>query len=202
MQVWISIHTDNHASTPPLSFYRPDALSAAQPTLSKHWRQSRQLRQTKQKQNKCPLNSIFSRTTWVCQYQKGKTIVDFNEANWYGFEMAEARVGPHKNNLHLTPWVKAPSMPTPHHSIYRLDTLSDVQPTMSKHWRQLIKTTANVKQHNLEDSCRYLNEEPRLTIRLFDRHLRELCCAVWQRKNAWYSMQRFQKFFDQLRDKK
>ena len=105
MQVWISIHTDNHASTPPLSFYRPDALSAAQPTLSKHWRQSRQLRQTKQKQNKCPLNSIFSRTTWVGQYQKGKTIVDFNEANWYGFEMAEARVGPHKNNLHLTPRV-------------------------------------------------------------------------------------------------
>jgi len=43
--------------------------------------QSRQLRQTKQKQNKCPLNSIFSRTTWVGQYQKGKTIVDFYEAN-------------------------------------------------------------------------------------------------------------------------
>jgi len=29
---------DNHASTPPLSFYRPDALPAAQPTASKHWR--------------------------------------------------------------------------------------------------------------------------------------------------------------------
>jgi len=26
----------NHASTPPLSFYRPDALPAAQPTASKH----------------------------------------------------------------------------------------------------------------------------------------------------------------------
>jgi len=31
--------TDNHASTPPLKFfYRPDALPAAQPTVSKHWR--------------------------------------------------------------------------------------------------------------------------------------------------------------------
>jgi len=38
MQVCTSHQTDNHASTPPLSFYRPDALPAAQPTVSKHWR--------------------------------------------------------------------------------------------------------------------------------------------------------------------
>jgi len=30
--------TDNHASTPSLSFYRPDAFPDAQPTASKHWR--------------------------------------------------------------------------------------------------------------------------------------------------------------------
>jgi len=37
MQVCISLQTDNHANTPPLSFfYRPDALPAAQPTASKH----------------------------------------------------------------------------------------------------------------------------------------------------------------------
>jgi len=36
MQVGTLLHTDNHASTPPLSFYRPDALPAAQPTASKH----------------------------------------------------------------------------------------------------------------------------------------------------------------------
>jgi len=30
--------TDNQASISPLSFYRPDALPAAQPTVSKHWR--------------------------------------------------------------------------------------------------------------------------------------------------------------------
>jgi len=31
-----SFQTDNHACSPPLSFYRPNALSAAQPTVSKH----------------------------------------------------------------------------------------------------------------------------------------------------------------------
>jgi len=31
-----SFQTDNHASTSPLGFYRPDALPAAQPTVSKH----------------------------------------------------------------------------------------------------------------------------------------------------------------------
>ena len=38
MQVCTSLQTDNHASTPPLCFYGPDALPAAQPTASKHWR--------------------------------------------------------------------------------------------------------------------------------------------------------------------
>jgi len=37
MQVCMSLQTDNHASTPPLKFfYRPDALPATQPTVSKH----------------------------------------------------------------------------------------------------------------------------------------------------------------------
>jgi len=31
-----SLQTDNHASTSPLGFYRPDALCAAQQTVSKH----------------------------------------------------------------------------------------------------------------------------------------------------------------------
>jgi len=38
MQVCISLQTDNHGSTSLLKFfYRPDALPAAQPTVSKHW---------------------------------------------------------------------------------------------------------------------------------------------------------------------
>ena len=36
MQVCTSLQTDNHASTPLLSFYRPNALPAPQPTASKH----------------------------------------------------------------------------------------------------------------------------------------------------------------------
>jgi len=36
MQVCTSLKTDNYASTSPLSFYRPNALPAAQPTASKH----------------------------------------------------------------------------------------------------------------------------------------------------------------------
>jgi len=36
MQVCTLLQTDNHASTPLLSFYWPDALCAAQPTASKH----------------------------------------------------------------------------------------------------------------------------------------------------------------------
>jgi len=36
MQVCISLQTDKQASIPPLSFYRPNALPAAQPTVSKH----------------------------------------------------------------------------------------------------------------------------------------------------------------------
>jgi len=36
VQVCTSFQTDNHASTPPLTFYMQDALPAAQPTASKH----------------------------------------------------------------------------------------------------------------------------------------------------------------------
>ena len=36
VQVCTALQTDNHASTPPLSFYRQDALPAVQPTASKH----------------------------------------------------------------------------------------------------------------------------------------------------------------------
>ena len=33
-----TLQTDNHGSTSPLSFYRPDALPATEPTVSKHRR--------------------------------------------------------------------------------------------------------------------------------------------------------------------
>jgi len=37
MQICILPQADNHTSTPPLSFYRPNALPATQPTASQHW---------------------------------------------------------------------------------------------------------------------------------------------------------------------
>jgi len=37
--VCTSLQTDNHTNTSSLIFYRPDALPAAQPTVSEHWRQ-------------------------------------------------------------------------------------------------------------------------------------------------------------------
>jgi len=48
-----SLHTDNHASTSPLSFYKPDALPVTQPTASKYWRQ-RKIKQI------CDLHAIIS----------------------------------------------------------------------------------------------------------------------------------------------
>jgi len=36
MQVCTLLQTENHASTPPLCFYKSDALPATQPTASKH----------------------------------------------------------------------------------------------------------------------------------------------------------------------
>ena len=34
-----SLQTDNHTNTSSLSFYRPDVLPDAQPTVSKQWKQ-------------------------------------------------------------------------------------------------------------------------------------------------------------------
>ena len=41
-QVCTLLQTDNHTNTLPLSFYRPGALPAAQPAVSKHWKQKKQ----------------------------------------------------------------------------------------------------------------------------------------------------------------
>jgi len=49
-----------------------------------------------------PFNGLSSRTTWVSRYQKGRTILDFNEArdNWVAVESA----GPYYvNHLHFAP---------------------------------------------------------------------------------------------------
>jgi len=74
MQVCTSLQTDNHTSTHHSVFYRPDALPAAQPTVSST-------------EGIVPVlllhlfNNLFSRTVWVSRYRKGKTSLDLNEAS-------------------------------------------------------------------------------------------------------------------------
>ena len=53
-----------------------DALSDVHPPVSKHWRQLNILTVLLLLY---PFNGLFSRTTWVSWYQKGKTSLDLNE---------------------------------------------------------------------------------------------------------------------------
>jgi len=53
--------------------------------------------QEKQLQLLHPFNGLFSRTTWVSQYQKGKTSLDWDDAVLGRL----ASAGPYPNNLHI-----------------------------------------------------------------------------------------------------
>ena len=77
-----------------------------------------------------PFNGLFSRTTWVSRYQKGKTDLDFTGARrqW----VAVASAGPYAS-LHLAPDRQPCQYPTT--VFYRPDALPAAQPTASKHWR-------------------------------------------------------------------
>jgi len=79
-------------------------------------------------------NGIFSRTTWVSQYRKGKTSLDLNEArnDRVLFGMAVASAGSYANNLHLAPQTDNHTN-TSSLNFYRPDALPDAQPTVSKH---------------------------------------------------------------------
>jgi len=74
-----------------------------------------------------PVNSPFSRTTWVGWYQKGKTNLDFTEARdgeWQWHQLGHMQIC---TSLQTT-------TPAPHHSVfYRPDALPAAQPTVSKH---------------------------------------------------------------------
>ena len=66
MQVCTKLQTDNRASTPPLSFLQADALPAAQPTASKHWRQKHSTEDSKDERvNECML---FNFNCWILFY--------------------------------------------------------------------------------------------------------------------------------------
>ena len=48
-----------------------------------------------------PFHGLFSRTTWVSRYRKGRTALDFNEARDVGMSVASA--GLCGNHLHFAP---------------------------------------------------------------------------------------------------
>ena len=78
-------------------------------------------------------NGLFSRTTWVGQYQKDKPFWILLRQRWWGgsgiswticksFALRSRQI----------------TMPAPHHSsFYRPDALPAAQPTASKHWKPL-----------------------------------------------------------------
>jgi len=80
-----------------------------------------------------PFNGLFSRTTWVSRYQKGKTSLDLNEARDDGVLGWQWRQLDHMQTI-------CTSLQTDNHTntlsvnFYRPDALPDAHPTVSKHY--------------------------------------------------------------------
>jgi len=79
-----------------------------------------------------PLNGLFSRTTWVSQYQKGKTSLDLNEARDDGVLGWQWHQLDHMQTICTSPQTDNHTN-TSSLNFYRLDALPDAQPTVSKH---------------------------------------------------------------------
>jgi len=77
-------------------------------------------------------NGLFSRTSWVSQYQKGKTSLDLNEARddrvlgrqWQQLDHMQTICTSLQTDNHTN---------TSSLNFYRPDALPDAQPTVSKH---------------------------------------------------------------------
>jgi len=80
-----------------------------------------------------PFNDPLSGTTQVSRYQKGKTNLDFtgardSEWQWHQLE-----------HMQVCTLLQKITTPAPHYSVfYRPDALPAAQPTVSKHWRQVV----------------------------------------------------------------
>ena len=124
-------------------FYRPDALLAAQPTVSKHWRDN------------LTYLTIHTHThlTALCPGLPGWA--GTRKVIWILLEQ-ETVSG---SGISWTICKSAPSsrqMPAPHHSVfYRPDALPAAQPTLSKHWRLLPNNTG--EQFNAQHIVNLLN---------------------------------------------
>jgi len=128
MPICTSLQTDNQANTQPLSFYRPDSLPAAQPTVSKHCRQvinTDKMVGLFTHTHTHPFNGPFSRTTRVGRYQKGETNLDFTEARhseWQWHQMGICKSAPRSRQI---------TTPAPHRSVFLQAGCPSCRPTNS-----------------------------------------------------------------------
>jgi len=81
-----------------------------------------------------PFNGIFSRTTWVSRYQKGKTSLDLNKARDDGVLGRQWHQLDHMQTI-CTSWQTDNHTNSSSIKFYRPNALPDAQPTESKHWR-------------------------------------------------------------------
>ena len=91
-----------------------------------------------------PFNGLFSRTTWVSRYQKGKTSLDLNEASgdgvlgWQWHLLADMQTI--CTSLQTDNRINTSSL-----NFYRPAAVPDAQPTVSKHWRHTYVHCSSVK---------------------------------------------------------
>jgi len=93
MQVCTLLQTDNHASTPPLSFLQAGCPSCHQTNSVKALKAPPDTSHTHTHTH--TFNGPFSRTTQVGRYQKGKTTLDFTESRdseWQSHQLGHMHV--------------------------------------------------------------------------------------------------------------
>jgi len=96
-----------------------------------------------------PFNGLFSRTTWVSQYQNGKTGLDLNDFTRSGFKWCKTWWGlgmqwhqlDHMHTICTTLQTDNHTNNTSSLNFYRLNALPDAQPTALKYWRYLLMST-------------------------------------------------------------
>ena len=92
-----------------------------------------------------PFNGLFSRTSWVSRYQKGKTSLDLNEARDDGVLGRQWHQLDHMQTI-------CTSLQTDNHTntsslnFYRPNALPDTQRTVLKHWSTLHIRASKSKQ--------------------------------------------------------
>ena len=140
MQVCTSLQTDNNDSTPPHSFLQAGCPSCC-PTNSVKALKARMQSYKQQQQQQQPFNGLFSRTTWVSRYQKGKPIwilLQQETVSSSGISWAICKSAPRSRQI---------TTPVPHHAVfYRPDALPAAQPTASKHWSHTNFSLKLIKQ--------------------------------------------------------